>query len=100
MTFQWKEYKTVNYRKNHISPRFIKVHVNLFADRCTDFIELMAILKKEDIWGSGTGTAHQQPPYHLTDMLAESCQLSMKPAKKPDATMGYVRNPCPKWKTV
>lgn len=44
--------------------------------------------KTKDIWGNDTGTAHQQPPYRLTDMLVLNCQLSTEPAKKPDATMG------------
>lgn len=36
--------------KHLYHPYFIKVHDNLFTNRCTDFIELMKIKKKKDIW--------------------------------------------------
>lgn len=40
----------------------------------------------KDIWENDISTVHQQLPYYLTDMLVLSCQFSVEPAKKPDAT--------------
>lgn len=96
MAFQPEGYRTVNYKKNHISSQFIKLYVNLFADRCTDFIELMGILERKT-----SREVIQAQPISRPSLPSEthvSCKLPVvyKTCQEDRCHHGvvHIRNPC------